>query len=116
MNWLGELSYPVYLVHVIPLLFAGPQIFGFAQSIGSSVYVSIACFLVVVLACAIVAHNLIERPVAYLMDLVTVRRLWRPSRKRSRSAIRLPRRPTYGDAATSPAEGVGALTTLGCSP
>ena len=74
MNELGDLSYPVYLVHLLPIeAGAVPMIVEAAAKLGGSPYTSTACFLVFVLACAIATRHLIERPAAHLMGLVIIR-------------------------------------------
>lgn len=70
MNALGDLSYPVYLVHLLPLLIAGPVFVEIASRFSPSGYVSTAVFVGVVLACAIAAHRLLEIPTARAMRWV----------------------------------------------
>jgi peptidoglycan/LPS O-acetylase OafA/YrhL len=67
MNALGDLSYPVYLVHLLPLSVAAPMVVEAAAILSPSPYLSTGAFAVVVLASAIVAHRLIETPTAYAM-------------------------------------------------
>lgn len=74
MSELGDLSYPVYLVHILPILAdVAIPVGEVTQTLGGSPYTSVACYLVVVLGCAIVAHHLFERPAAYLMTRLIVR-------------------------------------------
>ncbi|MBI2740240.1 MAG: acyltransferase [Rhodospirillales bacterium] len=75
MNELGDLSYPVYLVHLLPIVAgAAPMVVEVAANFGSSPYTSTACFLVMVMVCALVARHMLERPVAHLMTRAFVGR------------------------------------------
>jgi peptidoglycan/LPS O-acetylase OafA/YrhL len=72
MNALGNLSYPVYLVHYGILLTIGPWLIEVALPLDvmpatEAGWVSIAAFLAVTTAVALVVHKWIEVPVAYTM-------------------------------------------------
>lgn len=76
MNALGDLSYPVYMVHFLPFYGTGvaPLVLELATAhLGANPYTSTACFLVLMLVWGFAAHHLLERPVAYLMRKVLIR-------------------------------------------
>jgi peptidoglycan/LPS O-acetylase OafA/YrhL len=74
MNKLGDLSYPLYLVHLLPFWSGvAALVVEIAAHLGGNPYTSTACFLVVVLVGAIVARHMLERPVAYLMTRAFIR-------------------------------------------
>jgi peptidoglycan/LPS O-acetylase OafA/YrhL len=66
MNALGDLSYPVYLVHLIVLTVGGAALADIVLPLGSP-YFSILAWLAVVIAVAAVVHRAIEIPVAHAM-------------------------------------------------
>jgi peptidoglycan/LPS O-acetylase OafA/YrhL len=68
MNALGELSYPVYLIHSLTLIFIAPYIWtNMTIAAVDDAYLSTLLFLVFTVAMAFLAHWLIEVPVAGLM-------------------------------------------------
>ena len=72
MNWAGNLSYPVYLVHTAVLILIAPAVFDFAFPVEAmaarpAAYVSLAAFLVITTLAALMIHRLIEVPVAWTM-------------------------------------------------
>jgi peptidoglycan/LPS O-acetylase OafA/YrhL len=77
LNYLGDLSYPVYLVHIIVLFGLGDVI---AQMIlphmysTEAAYVTIALYLGVVILSAMIVHHAIEQPCARLMHWSLARR------------------------------------------
>ena len=66
MNVLGDLSYPVYLVHMIVLIVGGAALADMMLPLGSP-YLSILAWLAVVVAVAAVVHRAIEVLVAHVM-------------------------------------------------
>lgn len=88
MNWIGDLSYPVYLVHILVFLwfsnFLIDQTLPKSGSIPlSSAYSSIAAFLAVTTAAAIVSHRLIEVPVSWAMQRLLAAASGKPARRRT---------------------------------
>jgi peptidoglycan/LPS O-acetylase OafA/YrhL len=70
LNVLGELSYPVYLVHVLALLFVTPLLLRVIEMLERGRLAAIAAtliYLLVVTPAAAVAHWLIERPMTTVM-------------------------------------------------
>lgn len=72
MNHIGDLSYPLYLVHTSILILFGPFIIEHVLPLKTldartSAYVSVAVYLAVAIAASFIVHNAIERPVARLM-------------------------------------------------
>lgn len=65
MNYLGNLSYPVYLIHTFVLSLSHTVIVQHILPAGSGA--TAICYLILVLVAAIIAHELIEKPVASLM-------------------------------------------------
>jgi peptidoglycan/LPS O-acetylase OafA/YrhL len=67
MNWLGDLSYPVYLVHTLVML----AVASWWKSVGTSDvfvgYVSIACFVAASTLAALAVHRVLEIPAGHLM-------------------------------------------------
>lgn len=79
MNWLGDLSYPIYLVHSLVLL----AVAQWWLSVGSNDlvvgYVSIAAFVAASTLAALAVHLVLEIPAANLMRrLMAGRQLARP--------------------------------------
>lgn len=72
MNAVGDLSYPVYLVHYIVLILGGAALAEIMLPLGSP-YWSIAASLVVVTAVAAVVHRGVEIPVAHVMRRISAR-------------------------------------------
>jgi peptidoglycan/LPS O-acetylase OafA/YrhL len=74
MNATGDLSYPVYLVHLIILLTVGPWLINVALPLvmpkAEAGWVSLVVFLGVTTAAAAVIHKLIEVPVAGVMHRI----------------------------------------------
>jgi peptidoglycan/LPS O-acetylase OafA/YrhL len=73
MNATGDLSYPVYLVHMIVLLTIGPWLINVAWPLdlkAEAGWVSIVVFLGVTTAIAAVVHKLLEVPVARAMNRI----------------------------------------------
>lgn len=73
MNALGDLSYPVYLVHMLVLIAFGPWVLENALSFGSSLglagagYLSVAVFSVTTVIAAAAVHRFLEIPMAWAM-------------------------------------------------
>ena len=72
MNWIGDLSYPVYLVHILVYLWLYKFIIGLTLPATGSVplsdtYASILLFLAFSVIAALVAHRLVENPMAWAM-------------------------------------------------
>jgi peptidoglycan/LPS O-acetylase OafA/YrhL len=75
MNATGDLSYPVYLVHMIVLLTVGPWLVNVSLPLdlmpkAEAGWVSIVVFLGIVTAVAAVIHKLVEVPVARAMHRI----------------------------------------------
>jgi peptidoglycan/LPS O-acetylase OafA/YrhL len=70
-NRLGDLSYPVYLVHNLALVWSADAIIGVvapaAGTNGIRAIVTIAAFLAVTVAAAAAAHLILERPISHVM-------------------------------------------------
>lgn len=69
LNRLGDLSYPVYLVHVFVAIYIGDDIiaaaFGFLPEMPHlAAFISVGAFVVVVVIAATAVHYLVERPIA----------------------------------------------------
>jgi peptidoglycan/LPS O-acetylase OafA/YrhL len=70
LNIFGELSYPVYLVHVLVLLYLAPLLLRIIEMLHRGRPAAIAAalvYLAIVAIAAVVAHWLIERPMTNLM-------------------------------------------------
>ena len=72
MNALGDLSYPVYLVHTLVLILVGPWLLNSALSIGSldllgRGYLSAATFSAATVVAAALVHRFLEVPTAWAM-------------------------------------------------
>jgi len=72
MNLLGDLSYPVYLVHTAVLVLLGPWLISFAlpldvMSKTEAGWLSVVAFLAVTMLAAATVHWLLEVPAAYAM-------------------------------------------------
>jgi peptidoglycan/LPS O-acetylase OafA/YrhL len=75
LNYLGNLSYPVYLIHIIVFVWVGDRaaqaVFGlFGTNSASFGLASTAAFIAVVTAIAVLAHHFIEKPTALLMQAI----------------------------------------------
>jgi peptidoglycan/LPS O-acetylase OafA/YrhL len=75
MNAAGDLSYPVYLVHLMVLMTIGPWLITFAlpldaMSKAEAGWVSIVVFVAVTTAVAAIVHKLLEVPVARAMHRI----------------------------------------------
>jgi peptidoglycan/LPS O-acetylase OafA/YrhL len=75
MNVTGDLSYPVYLVHMIVLLTVGPWLIKFTLPLeympkDAAGWVSIVIFVGVATAVAAVVHKLLEVPIARAMHRI----------------------------------------------
>src|SRR5262249_4669379 len=72
LNYAGDLSYPMYLVHIVVLVTASTftldltERFAFGRYQG---FISVLAFIGLCIAASIAAHHLLERPFAYLMQL-----------------------------------------------
>jgi peptidoglycan/LPS O-acetylase OafA/YrhL len=71
MNALGDLSYPVYLVHYIVLIVIGPFLFELLVPLGGRT--SMAAWAVVATAVAFVVHKLVEAPLASAMKHIRLK-------------------------------------------
>jgi peptidoglycan/LPS O-acetylase OafA/YrhL len=72
MNLVGDLSYPVYLVHTGVMILLGPTIIRYALPIDlmgprAAGYLSVAVFLLVTTGAALAVHRLVEVPTAWGM-------------------------------------------------
>jgi peptidoglycan/LPS O-acetylase OafA/YrhL len=83
MNIAGDLSYPIYLIHLVVLVLIGQWLLGAVQSVPSLTpaaigYGSIMTFLLAATGVAALVHRLLEVPVAqamrYVAGLVPFRR------------------------------------------
>ncbi len=75
MNALGDLSYPVYLVHTMVLVLIGPWLIRYALPLDlldpvSAGYVSVAAFAVVTTLAAVLVHGFVEVPAARAMKAI----------------------------------------------
>ena len=73
MNAAGDLSYPVYLVHLVILLTIGPWLINMASSLdlkAEAGWISIVVYLAITTAIAAVVHKLVEVPVARAMHRI----------------------------------------------
>jgi peptidoglycan/LPS O-acetylase OafA/YrhL len=73
MNAAGDLSYPVYLVHLVILLTIGPWLINMAWSLdlkAEAGWISIVVYLAITTAIAAVVHKLVEVPVARAMHRI----------------------------------------------
>ena len=70
LNALGDLSYPIYLIHIVALgvMLPGDSVARYAAIVGSDLVVAGALCGVVVMAAGV--HWLIERPVSHLMRAI----------------------------------------------
>jgi peptidoglycan/LPS O-acetylase OafA/YrhL len=79
MNWLGDLSYPVYLVHSLVMLAVSQWWLSVGSDDLSVGYLSIAAFVAASTLAAFAVHIVLEIPVAHLMRRLTAgRQLARP--------------------------------------
>jgi peptidoglycan/LPS O-acetylase OafA/YrhL len=71
MNYMGDLSYPVYLVHVIVFMWIGGEtagaVFSMVGKSQATAPLASLAFLLLVLCSAIVAHHILEKPAARIM-------------------------------------------------
>jgi peptidoglycan/LPS O-acetylase OafA/YrhL len=73
MNALGDLSYPVYLVHTLVLILFGPWLLNgalsFREQLGplNAGYLSLAAFSVACVLAAVLVHRFLEIPTAWAM-------------------------------------------------
>jgi peptidoglycan/LPS O-acetylase OafA/YrhL len=65
LNYLGDLSYPIYLTHTFVLSFSSGLIVKYVLPFGTGY--SVTAFLMLVVIASIASHHLIERPAARLM-------------------------------------------------
>ena len=76
LNYIGNLSYPFYLVHILVFIVAGDWIAKFVERTvgpltgGIPVLTSVALFIVVVLIAAVATHHVVEKPLAKIMAFV----------------------------------------------
>jgi peptidoglycan/LPS O-acetylase OafA/YrhL len=75
MNAAGDLSYPVYLVHLMVLMIVGPWLIKFVLPLdlmprAEVAWVSIVVFLAITTAAAAVVHRLLEVPIARAMNRI----------------------------------------------
>jgi peptidoglycan/LPS O-acetylase OafA/YrhL len=63
LNWLGALSYPIYLIHnLVRMQFESLGVFDKLPHFLQSSPIAMACYLFAVLLAAIAAHYLLETP------------------------------------------------------
>jgi peptidoglycan/LPS O-acetylase OafA/YrhL len=82
MNIAGDLSYPIYLIHLVVLVLIGQWLLGAVQSVPSLTpaaigYGSIMTFLLAATGVAALVHRLLEVPVAQAMRYVAGHRPFR---------------------------------------
>ena len=80
LNLVGDLSYPIYLVHTSILILLGPLLIDFALPLAllppvEAGYVAIAAFLAATTLAALVIHKVVEVPVAHAMHRLAGRPL-----------------------------------------
>lgn len=78
MNLLGDLSYPLYLIHTSVVMLLGPVLIAVALPLSllppaDAGYVSIVAYLVVAVLAAALVHKVLEIPLARLMRRATNR-------------------------------------------
>jgi peptidoglycan/LPS O-acetylase OafA/YrhL len=83
LNLVGDLSYPIYLVHTSVLILLGPLLIDFALPLNllppvEAGYVAIAAFLAATTLAALVIHKAVEVPVAHAMHRLAGRPRLRP--------------------------------------
>jgi peptidoglycan/LPS O-acetylase OafA/YrhL len=83
LNLVGDLSYPIYLVHTSVLILVGPFLVDFALPLDllppvEAGYVAIAAFLAATTLAALVIHKAVEVPVAHAMHRLAGRPRLRP--------------------------------------
>jgi peptidoglycan/LPS O-acetylase OafA/YrhL len=83
LNLLGDLSYPIYLVHTSVLILLAPALIDFALPLGFlppaiAGFVSVAAFLAATTLAALVIHKTVEVPVAHAMHRLAGRPRLRP--------------------------------------
>jgi peptidoglycan/LPS O-acetylase OafA/YrhL len=72
LNMFGELSYPVYLIHVLALLYVAPLLLRVIEMLHRGRLAAIAAalvYLAAVTVAAVIAHWLIERPMTNVMRI-----------------------------------------------
>jgi peptidoglycan/LPS O-acetylase OafA/YrhL len=72
INWVGNLSYPVYLIHTAVVILLGPRLVGFALPLhalpkSEAGWLSTVAFLSVTTLAAAMTHRLVEVPVAAML-------------------------------------------------
>ncbi|MGZ3340523.1 MAG: acyltransferase family protein [Reyranella sp.] len=83
LNLVGDLSYPIYLVHTSVLILLGPLLVDFALPLNllppvEAGYVALAAFLAATTLVALVIHKAVEVPVAHAMHRLAGRPQLRP--------------------------------------
>jgi peptidoglycan/LPS O-acetylase OafA/YrhL len=92
LNWLGELSFPLYLIHFFIIMHFHTQFVSLAGRIVDgkvpTAFVAMAIYLLVSFAASIVAHYILEKPVSWAMHMIA-RWALRPSTRLSKNITAL---------------------------